>query len=524
MKLIAALLLALATFVAAPAHAQAPQRGGTLIYAVSADIPTYDCHQGNTFAILHRVSPHYSLLVRFSPERPGEIEPDLAQSWEASPDGRTLTFRLFPNIRFHDGSPLTSEDVKASFERIRNPPDGIISQRKASLDSVESIDTPDPQTVVFRLRAVDASIMSNIASPWSCIFSARMLAANPRYPERTIMGSGPFTFVEYVPGSHWIGRRFEGYFREGRPYLDGFRAVSVSGAAMINALAGGQVMAEFRGLAPAERERVVAGRGDRIRIMEGNNWVQLWRVTFNVQRRPFDDVRVRRALNLAIDRWGNSTAIARISFMGPVASFTPPGSFWEMPRAELERMPGFGRDIQAARAEARRLLQEAGASNLSFRLTNRTLAMPFTPLGVFLVDQWRQIGVTVENVQLETGPWQNAQNSGNFDAVTEAMAEHSDDPTNLFIRYVSVDRAPINYSRSIDRTVDSLFDRQQRLLDREQRRQVVRELDRHMLEQAYTLPIFWTNRIIPVAPEVRGWHVMPSHFLGQDLRDVWLAR
>jgi peptide/nickel transport system substrate-binding protein len=518
-----AVLLLAALSLALPASAQEPQRGGILVYAASAEPPTYDCHQGSTFAVMHTVSPHYSLLARYNPLRPTEFEGDLASSWEVAQDGLTYTFHLHPNIHFHDGTALTSADVKASFDRIRNPPQGVISQRKASLDSVASIDTPDPLTVVFHLNTVDASLMSAIASPWSCIYSAARLAADPHYPEHNVMGSGPFVFVEHVPGAYWVGRRFDGYFMEGRPYLDGFRAVFVTGAAMVNALAGGQVMAEFRGLAPAERDRVVAARGDRIRILEADNWVQLWRVTFNVTRPPFNDIRVRRALNLAIDRWGNSASIARISFMGPVGSFTPPGSVWSGTREELERMPGFGRDIRAARAEARRLLQEAGVPNLSFRLTNRTLAMPYTPLGIFLVDQWRQIGVTAENVPLETAAWNNIQNSGNFDAELEAMAEHADDPSVLFNRYLSYDRSPINYSRGIDRTLDALFDRQQRTLDPVQRRAIVREMDARVLDEATTLPIFWTNRIIALAPEVHGWTVMPSHFLGQDLRDVWLA-
>jgi peptide/nickel transport system substrate-binding protein len=126
-------------------------------------------------------------------------------------------------------------------------------------------------------------------------------------------------------------------------------------------------------------------------------------------------------------------------------------------------------------------------------------------------------------VPLETAAWNNVQNSGNFDAELEAMAEHADDPSVLFNRYLSYDRSPINYSRGIDRTLDELFDRQQRTLDPAQRRAIVREMDARVLDEATTLPIYWTNRIIALAPEVHGWTVMPSHFLGQDLRDVWLA-
>jgi peptide/nickel transport system substrate-binding protein len=233
---------------------------------------------------------------------------------------------------------------------------------------------------------------------------------------------------------------------------------------------------------------------------------------------------VRRALDLAIDRWGNSASVSRISFLGPISGFMPPGSFWAMPHEELETMPGFGRDIQAARAEARRLLREAGVPNLAFRLVNRSRVTPYTSFGVFLIDQWRQIGVAAEHQELETASWQNARESGNFDAMIEAVAEHSDDPSTLLVHYVSSGRSPINYSGSSDPVVDTLFDRQQRTLDREARRKIVRELDRRLLDEANFLPVFWANRIIPLAAEVHGWYIMQSHFLGQDLRDVWLSR
>jgi peptide/nickel transport system substrate-binding protein len=505
------------------AFAQEPQRGGTLVFGLSAEPPTYDCHQSNTYATLDVVSPHYSLLIRFDPKKPGEYEPDLAQSWEISKDGLAYTFKLYPDIHFHDGSPLTSADVKASFDRIRNPPPGIISQRKAVFAAVTAIETPDPATVIFRLTEIDAGLLNNIASPWSCIYSAAMLQKDPRFPDRNIMGSGPFKFVEHVPGSHWLGRRFDDYFKPGRPYLDEFRAVFVNGPAMINSLAGGQVMAEFRGISPAERDRIVASRGDRVQILESSAWVQMFQVTFNTKKPPFDDERVRRALAMAIDRRGNAAAMSRISFLGPISSFMPPGSFWALPPDRLETMPGFGHDAQAAKAEARRLLKEAGVPNLTLKLVNRTQLTPYTPFGVFVIDQWRQIGVTAEHVLMESAAWQRARDTGNFDALVEAVAEHSDDPSTLFVHYVSSKRSPINYSGSDDSTVDDLFDRQQHTLDRDQRRELVRQIDERVLTKAYATPVFWTNRIIPLAAEVRGWNIMQSHFLGQDLRDVWLA-
>ena len=107
--------------------AEEPKRGGTLNFAVVAEPPTYDCHASSTFALIHSIAPHYSLLVKFDGENYPKVIPDLAESWTVAPDGMTLTFKLKSGVTFHDGSPLTSEDVRASYERIINPPPDVVS-------------------------------------------------------------------------------------------------------------------------------------------------------------------------------------------------------------------------------------------------------------------------------------------------------------------------------------------------------------------------------------------------------------
>ena len=173
---------------------------------------------------------------------------------------------------------------------------------------------------------------------------------------------------------------------------------------MLNAVQGGQVLGEFRGISPAERDRLVEAMGDKIRIEE-ESWTLNLLVAFNTEKKPFDDVRVRRALLMAIDRWGGSHGLSKISLLRSVGGVIRPGSPLATPPKELIKLPGFAKDIKAARAEARKLLPEAGVPNLKFTLHNRNLAQPYTPAGIFLVDQWRQIGVTAEHKQSETAPY-----------------------------------------------------------------------------------------------------------------------
>src|SRR3984893_15824191 len=134
MRLVLA-LVALGAFLAQsgtnPAFAQAPKRGGALLFAVVAEPPNYACHANTSFAFVHPIAPHYSTLLKFDGKNYPKFIGDLAKSWTVAPDGLTYTFKLVEGVKFHDGSALTSADVKASYERIASPPAGVVSVRKA---------------------------------------------------------------------------------------------------------------------------------------------------------------------------------------------------------------------------------------------------------------------------------------------------------------------------------------------------------------------------------------------------------
>jgi peptide/nickel transport system substrate-binding protein len=506
----------------ARAQTQTPKSGGTLVFAISAETPQYDNHGSDTYATLHFAAPFYSTLLRFNLSKFPEVEGDLAQSWTVAPDLMTYTFRLHPGVKFHDGQALTSADVKATYDRLRNPPAGVVSTRKPTFSDIDTIETPDPLTVVFKMKNVFAAMLEHFASPWNVIYSAKDLAADPNGPKTKINGTGPFTFVEHVKGSHVAGKKNDSYFKKGLPYLDGWKGVfTLQAAAMLNAVQGGQVMAEFRGISPAERDRLVQTMGDKIRIEE-SSWTLNLLVCFNVEKKPFDDIRVRRALSMAIDRWGGSQGLSRISTLRSVGGVIRPGSPFATPEAELVKLPGFSKDIAASRAEAKKLLTEAGVPNLKFTLWNRNLAMPYTPAGVFLVDQWRQIGVEVEHKQSDTGPYLATMNAGNHDVAIDFSNLFMDDSSLGLAKYLSLDRAPENRSRSKDPELDKIYDEHLRERDPEKRKMLIRAFEKRAFEQAYQQPLLWWHRIVPTHKVVMGWKMSPSHNLGQDLADVWL--
>ncbi len=508
-----------------PTAAQQPRYGGTLNFIVSAEPPSFDAHRETTFAVLHPIRPHYNLLVKFDTQNYPKVVPDLAESWTASSDGLTYTFKIRRGVRFHDGSILTSRDVKASFDRIIFPKGDVVSVRQAMYDVVDKIEAPNPNTVVFTLKWPSPSFIPILASPFNWIYKADLLDKDPHWYERNVMGTGPFKFGEYVRGSAWTGVRNETYFVRGRPYLDGYRALFIGrAAAQVAAVRSGQALVEFRGFSPSQRDEITQGLGAKVTVQE-SGWLCNNLVVFNTQKRPFDDARFRRALTLAIDRWGGSRALSQIAFVGPVGGIMRPGSAFAPPETELVKLAGYGRDINAARAEAKKLLAEVGVPDgFEFTLKNRNVQMPYEYVGVFLVDQWRQIGLNVRHVVQETGPYLADLRAGNYEASVDFSCDFMDEPDVQLAKFISNDRSPANYGNYVDRTLDRLYNEESRTRDPGKRLQLVRQFEKRLLdEKIYQIYVLWWQRIIPHWTSLKGYKMTSNHYVDPDLEVLWIS-
>jgi peptide/nickel transport system substrate-binding protein len=469
----------LAPGLAGPAAAQAtPRYGGELIMVVPTEPPSYDAHREGMFALIHPGAPHYNTLLRIDPtDRTGtKVVGDLAESWTVADGGRRYTLELRRGVRFHDGAELTSRDVKASYDKIIFPPKEVSSFRKGQYVDVE-------------------------------------------------VGTGPFTFVEHVKGAHWIGKRNPNYWDKGQPYLDGYRAIFVrDSAAQVAAIRAERAHVQFRGFTPAERDSIVGALGNRITVQE-SPWDCVLLVTSNHDKKPWDDRRVRRALTLALDRYQASEALSKIAIVKLVAGVQVPGTPFATPPEELEKLAGYGRDIRAARAEARRLLREAGVPDgYSFSFKNRGVPMPYEAVGVWLIDQWRQIGLNARHEFQEPGTWDADRRSGNFEVAMDTQCGYVVDPDLDTAKFQSTGVSGNNYARYTDRVLDELYTKQSRAVDPEERRRYVRQFERRLLdEEAHYLYTLQWHRIVPHSARLRGWTITPSHYLNNQLDTVWLS-
>ena len=517
--------------LASPAvGAETPKRGGTLTYMIPADAPpSFDGHREGTFATVHAVAPFYSVLIRANPQNPASTTDFVCDVCTGIPEpedgGRIYNFEIRDDVKFQDGSSLTAYDVAASWNKIVAPPEGVLSPRRGYYSMIDKVEARDPKTVTFRLKFATAAFIPAIADPYAFVYKKQLLDQDPHWFEKNIMGSGPFRFKEYQVGQSISGERNPDYYHKGLPYLDGFTGIFADKqATRVSAIRGDRAAIEFRGFPPSTRDELVAALGADISVQE-SDWNCGNPITPNHKKKPFDDVRVRRALTLAIDRWNGAPAMSKISVMKTVGGVAFPGSPLAATKEELQQLAGFWPDIEKSRAGARRLLKEAGQENLTFELLNRNVDQPYKFNGLWVIDEWSKIGVKVTQRVLQTGPFTEAVRNGEFEAFVDGDCQNIVNPLLDGSKYLPGSVSSNNYGNYEDPEAIEIYNRMVRETDFAKQRELMRRFEKRVLDaEAHEIFLLWRYRIVPYRSYVKGWKIGPSHYVNQDLATIWLDK
>ena len=521
---------ALALGIAGQASAATPKRGGTLNFVVGSKIPSYDLHKETTFGVIHPIAPFYSLLIRINPENPQSATDfvcDLCEGSVPKPTngGKTFTFKIQKGVKFHDGTPLDSKDIKATYDKIIFPPEGVPSARKAFFKMVSSVEAPDANTVVFKLAFPSGAFIPALATPFNIVMSKAMLDKNGMgWYAKNIMGSGPFVFVEHQPGSFVSGKRFDNYHHKGQPYLDCYRAISAPKMAVrLNAIRGDRAAIEFRGFPPKARDDLVNALGDKITVQE-SDWNCNLMSTPNQQRKPFDDARVRQALTLAVDRWAGSKYLSQIAIVKTVGGVVFPNHPLAATADELKKLNGYSPDIAASRDKARKLLAEAGQSGLSFEFNNRGVDQPYKVVGTWLVDQWSKVGMKVtQRVQPSPPFYATLRKKKDFDVSIDFNCQSVINPIADVTKFLG--SAGNNYGSYEDVELEQIYDKLLKSGSESEQRVLMRQYEKRALhDQAHMAVTLWWYKINPHRSYVKGWKIAPSHYLNQQLDNIWLDK
>ena len=521
---------AVALGIAGQASAATPKRGGTLNFVVGSKIPSYDLHKETTFGVIHPIAPFYSLLIRINPDNPQSATDfvcDLCEGSVPKPTngGKTFTFKIQKGVKFHNGTPLTAKDIKATYDRIIFPPEGVPSARKAFFKMVKSVEAPDDYTFVINLSFPSGAFIPALATPFNIIYSKAILDKHGvGWYAKNIMGSGPFVFVEHQPGSFVSGKRFDNYHHKGQPYLDGYKAIAAPKMAVrLNAIRGDRAAIEFRGFPPKARDDLVKALGDKITVQE-SDWNCALMFLPNQRRKPFHDVRVRRALTLAVDRKGGSKYLSNIAIVKTVGGVVFPGHPLAATKEELQKIAGYWPDIEKSRAEAKRLLKEAGVAGMSFEFHNRGVDQPYKIVGTWMIDQWRRIGLKVtQRVQPSPAFYATLRKKKDFQVSMDFNCQAVINPIADITKFLG--SAGNNYGSFEDKVLEDIYNKLLRSGDVNTQLKLIRQYEYRALdEQASGALTLWWYKINPHRSFVKGWKIAPSHYLNQQLDNVWLDK
>jgi peptide/nickel transport system substrate-binding protein len=390
---------------------------------------------------------------------------------------------------------------------------------------VDTVDATDDSTVVFKLKYPTTAFLPALADPYSWIYKKEILEKDPHWFEKNIMGSGPFKLVKYEVGQSITGERNKDYYHEGQPYLDGIIGIfAAKQSVRTDALRADRAAIEFRGLPPSARDQLVKELGDKITVQD-SDWNCGNILTPNHQKKPFDDPRVRKALALAIDQWHGAPALAKIANVRTVGGIVFPGSPLAATKEELQKIAGYWPDIEKSRAEAKRLLKEAGAEGLKFELLNRNVDQPYKFVGTWVIGEWKKIGLQVEQKVVPTGPWFSNMRAGTFDVAMEANCASVVNPVLDTGKYLPHTVFPENYGGYEDQKSIDLYEAMQHETDPAKQRVAMRAYEKYTLDtMQHEIVLPYWYRIVLARSYVKGWKISPSHYLNQDLANIWLDK
>src|SRR5262245_7277321 len=509
--------------------AQSPKRGGTLRLSNGADPPDFDLHQSATYLTLFVGSPCYSTLLRIDPTDINKLIPDLAERFEVSGDGTAVTFQLRSGVAFHNGMTMTADDVVYSLERVRKPPAGIVSPRKGLLGNVKAFEAKDAKTVVALLNQPQADFPFLVSNPYNVIMPKAVvepLDQQGQGMKRQMVGTGAFRLSQAVDGQTYEMVRFAKYFGPAA-YVDKIQFFPIRGEVERSAaLQGKRIDACFF----FANESVL----QTLRNVPTITQLRRPTPTFinlipNVKLKPFDDVRVREALSLAIDR------SAFIKTVGPLAGafyhslgLMPADSPYSLTKEQVKQfggydtLPGLGGDVAANRKRAMELLEQAGVpKGHKVSLLARGDIPAFRDSSIDLAAQLKTIGFDTTVDVRDAGAFYALENKGDFQLVAHSVALSGSLPDQILGEgYTSFGGR--NYGGWKDDALDELFRQQSREADAAKRIKLIEQFQLAFLKTYYQINLAWVGYGAAHLNTVKGWNALPDLYANMQMDRVWL--
>jgi peptide/nickel transport system substrate-binding protein len=497
-------VVVLVALVTAMAFAQSPRRGGTLRVGLNADPPNMDPHR-STAAVDRQVFQNFfDKLVDINQDL--EIVPMLATSWTITNNGRTYTFKLRPNVVFHDGTPFNAEAVKYNFDRMLDPAFG--SPRRSEINLVQRVTVIDPLTVQIDLEKPFSPFLAVLSDRAGMMVSPTAARRLGRDFAREPIGTGPYRFVEKRPQERIVLERFDRHWDRTAGWVDRivYRPFTDEQARLANIRAGELDIIDQ--IPPTEAENLK--KDTRLRLLErsGLGWQGMW---IMVAGPPFNNKALRQALNAAIDR----RALVRVVFGDtalPANGPFPPGLLG-YDAGPNPKIPERNLDL------ARQKLREGGQP------TGFTFTLKVTPgrvpqqVAQVIQSMVGEVGIRVNIEIVEFGTLLSQLDSHRFEAALLGWSGRPDPDGNIYGFFVT--DGGLNNSAYSNPRVDTLLDAARILTRADHRKRVYGDIMTILNDELPYLFLWWPKEYKLLSPKVQGFVHIADGMM--RFRHVWLA-
>src|SRR2546425_3772895 len=476
------------------ALAQTPREGGTFVSARTTEATGLDPQLVPAFSRSARSPMMYNQLVRFEPDM--TPVPELAESWQVSPDGLQWTFKLRQGVKFHDGQELTSADVKFTFDRLFEKSPG-----KSDFIAVDKVEPSGKHGVKFITKEPFAGLLAALGGFWGYIISEAGIKKHGDL-NKAAVGTGPFMLVDWKGEQQLVLKKNPNYFKKGQPYVDdNVLRVIPDEAHILAALRTGQIQHAFiednKNYNLLKEEKMLMGyRSSRL----GYDYLNI-----NATRGPLKDVRVRQAISWAVDR-SQVLRVAAAGFGRLTAPATAPMKQWQLPGEQWMRY------YQPHLDKAKKLMAEAGVAS---GFTVKCMVIPTFPTMVsgapVIAARLKRLGITMEIENVEYAIWIKRWLAPDFDMTMNTTPGYAD-PDTAFFRALHSTKGQNWNSWSVPE-LDALLEEGRRTMDGKKRKEIYDKVQLMILENVPHLWLFSADTIDFTQATVKGFRQHPTTLL-----------
>lgn len=529
MKSTIKLAAATAVLLAATSVSYAQKSGGTLRIQHRDNPASLSILEEATVSVQMPAMAIFNNLVLFDQQKPLQsmdtIVPELATSWAWDATGTKLTFKLREGVKFHDGKPFTSADVKCTFDlllgkskdRLRKNPRAIWYR------NVKDVAVNGPGEVSFVLGKAQPALLIMLASGFAPIYPCHVSARDMRTKP---IGTGPFKFVEFKGNESIKLAKNPDYWKKGHPYVDAidFRIMTNRSTRMLSFVAKEFDMTFSSDVTIPLYKDVKSQAPDAVCDLHPQYVSR--NLIVNSKAPPFDNPKIRNAMALAIDRKAFIDILTEGKGSMGGAMLPGPEGLWGMPKDVLEKMTGYGPDVAKNQEAARKIMTELGYSAekpLKVKISTRNIAIYRDP-AVILIDQLKKIFIEGELEVVDTSQWHAKVARRDYSVGMNLTGVGADDPDINFVENYTC-KSERNYTQYCNPEVEKLIDEQSVEKDVEKRKQIVWKIE-GLLNDDVARPLIYHDKAYHCRqPWVKGFTThMNGIYSNWRLDDVWLDK